>query len=682
MREVQHHAETLRLLGAIERSARLSPRDRLELGLLPPTYGVDRLHKAAVASLTPADSHETIAFGIRCLSALGELCQELECSERLGLIGGHKTVLRLMTEGCVSSDARRHRGENSLDMMPPVEIFEQRCQPHDFCCGLDSAGTAASVDSTSGGGKIITAVGGGGVPAVDDDGEEQEGGEDEVQSAAALVAARVVSSGSSFPIRPSFPAGDGSSSGLGRFPLRYDFVVANSSSSSPSVNCTYTSSKTAATAVHDGTAIAAARVGLEEPSEGCSAAAIEDAASECVSREHPGGDASCGGESISILIRPVKERQHSQFDVGFVMWPAAVILSRLLCRHPETVRGRCVLEIGAGLGLAGLVAARIQQQTPSSAPPRFPPGELATADRSAAGSTSRAGLAAAASVTLSDFNPLVLRALEANVALNAGSGTCFAAKNGDADDHTEEVGESLGEFRQQSSETFIREGGRAPRRDVCVDAERQEVYVRHLDWDELKSGPDEGNCHSGPLDIDDGCDSEVPGQPAGVGASDNVERFTSGESNGNDNDFVPRLNSTGSRQQRGGVKGIEHGDHFDVIIASDHICQASDAEGTIRVLRAMLAEATLSPPPPPPSGEGGGGGHAHFVVAHPRTRWGVDALVPLLEQCPELSFTCEEVTDPDLVAGLEEASYLAWLHVHVWRRSPAAAAVAAGGVGG
>lgn len=59
-------------------------------------------------------------------------------------------------------------------------------------------------------------------------------------------------------------------------------------------------------------------------------------------------------------------------------------------------------------------------------------------------------------------------------------------------------------------------------------------------------------------------------------------------------------------------------------------------------------------------------GHAYFVVAHPRTRWGVDALVPLLEKSPGLEFTCEEVSDPDLVAGLEEADFLAWLYVHVW----------------
>lgn len=81
-----------------------------------------------------------------------------------------------------------------------------------------------------------------------------------------------------------------------------------------------------------------------------------------------------------------------------------------------------------------------------------------------------------------------------------------------------------------------------------------------------------------------------------------------------------------------------------------HACQTSDAEGTIRVLQTLLAK----------------GGQAHFVVAHPRTRFGVDALVPLLEKSPGLEFTCEEVEDPELVEGIEEAAYLAWLHVHVW----------------
>lgn len=82
--------------------------------------------------------------------------------------------------------------------------------------------------------------------------------------------------------------------------------------------------------------------------------------------------------------------------------------------------------------------------------------------------------------------------------------------------------------------------------------------------------------------------------------------------------------------------------------------QASDAEGTIRVIRKHLAAD----------------GHAFFVIAHPRTRFGVDALAPLLERSLDLEFTCEEISEPQLVAGLEEAEYLAWLHVHVWWASP------------
>lgn len=44
----------------------------------------------------------------------------------------------------------------------------------------------------------------------------------------------------------------------------------------------------------------------------------------------------------------------------------------------------------------------------------------------------------------------------------------------------------------------------------------------------------------------------------------------------------------------------------------------------------------------------------------------MDALAPLLERSLDLDFTCEEISEPQLVAGLEEAEYLAWLHVHVW----------------
>jgi predicted nicotinamide N-methyase len=65
------------------------------------------------------------------------------------------------------------------------------------------------------------------------------------------------------------------------------------------------------------------------------------------------------------------------------MWSAAVILSRMLCRNPQLVSGKRVLEVGAGLGLCGIVAARW-----------------------------------ASEITLSDYNPTILRHMDANILIN------------------------------------------------------------------------------------------------------------------------------------------------------------------------------------------------------------------------------------------------------------------------
>ncbi|CAM9218120.1 unnamed protein product [Ectocarpus fasciculatus] len=468
----------------------------------------------------------------------------------------------------------------------------------------------------------------------DDEDEDEDGDEDEVQSAAAFVAAQVVSSGSAFPMRKSL-GGEGSS-GLGRFPLQYDFVIDRADS-------------------------------LQETQL---SRAVGSAEGGDVGVSEVRGDE----ERISVLVRPVKQRQHSQFDVGFVMWPAAIILSRLLCRNPSLVRGRRVLEIGAGLGLAGLVAARIQQ-VPS---PGSNVSLAGLAGPSGTVARSRSDAAGAASVTLSDFNPLVLRALEANIALNSpdsgiaagGAGSCGVRRDASNCDE-EDVGVRAEHDR----------GGAARQATV----EHGTVHVRHLDWDKLEGVPGVGadGCRSCSVGGQGGGRTQAAGSPPREGAVSG--NFDISEPSGFAADScLPRdgcvngvsLGGEGSQvksieDEHGGVKSIGHGERFDVIIASDHICQASDAEGTIRVLRAMLAEApgptatsaaasrTTTPPPAT-------GGQAHFVVAHPRTRWGVDALVPLLRDAPGLDFTCEEVTDPDLVGGLEEAAYLAWLYVHVW----------------
>uniref|UniRef100_A0A7S1TRJ2 FAM86 N-terminal domain-containing protein n=1 Tax=Phaeomonas parva TaxID=124430 RepID=A0A7S1TRJ2_9STRA len=87
--------------------------------------------------------------------------------------------------------------------------------------------------------------------------------------------------------------------------------------------------------------------------------------------------------ALALRLRDVPKRQTAQKDTGFIMWPAAVVLARFLNLKPENVAGKAVLEIGAGLGLAGFAA-----------------------------------VPHAAHVTLSDYNDEVLENLRYNAALN------------------------------------------------------------------------------------------------------------------------------------------------------------------------------------------------------------------------------------------------------------------------
>lgn len=44
---------------------------------------------------------------------------------------------------------------------------------------------------------------------------------------------------------------------------------------------------------------------------------------------------------------------------GAALWPAAVALGHTLCARPDVVRGKRVLELGAGVGLSSLVAKKL-----------------------------------------------------------------------------------------------------------------------------------------------------------------------------------------------------------------------------------------------------------------------------------------------------------------------------------
>lgn len=63
--------------------------------------------------------------------------------------------------------------------------------------------------------------------------------------------------------------------------------------------------------------------------------------------------------SKTVLIHQVTKRQTAQADVGYLMWPSAIALSRWLLSNTHTLKGKTILEIGAGCGLVGILAAAI-----------------------------------------------------------------------------------------------------------------------------------------------------------------------------------------------------------------------------------------------------------------------------------------------------------------------------------
>ena len=61
----------------------------------------------------------------------------------------------------------------------------------------------------------------------------------------------------------------------------------------------------------------------------------------------------------ALLARVETEADLAAFPYGLLLWPAAAGLCEHLSENPDLVRGKRVLEIGAGIGLVGLVAQRL-----------------------------------------------------------------------------------------------------------------------------------------------------------------------------------------------------------------------------------------------------------------------------------------------------------------------------------
>lgn len=90
--------------------------------------------------------------------------------------------------------------------------------------------------------------------------------------------------------------------------------------------------------------------------------------------------------STQILMNQVTCRQSAQEDVGFVLWPSSVILTRWILTNPSVIRNKHILELGAGCGLVGIAIALMKT--------------------------------CCHSITLSDFNDTVLKNITLNIYLN------------------------------------------------------------------------------------------------------------------------------------------------------------------------------------------------------------------------------------------------------------------------
>ena len=110
------------------------------------------------------------------------------------------------------------------------------------------------------------------------------------------------------------------------------------------------------------------------------------------------------GDGATLALRQVPKSVGVHYDVGFLLWPSAILLSRFFCtelgvgadaRRTLLPNAR-VLELGAGIGMVGLTLANCARVDDAMA-------------------------AAPAEVILTDFNPEVLQNLQYNISLNCPS---------------------------------------------------------------------------------------------------------------------------------------------------------------------------------------------------------------------------------------------------------------------
>jgi predicted nicotinamide N-methyase len=95
--------------------------------------------------------------------------------------------------------------------------------------------------------------------------------------------------------------------------------------------------------------------------------------------------------NVTIFLSEVPQKMTGigHFAVGYILWSSSIILSKWLLERYDMIRGKCVLELGAGLGLCGIVASSF-----------------------------------ASSVLMTDYNEAVIDCLKYNISINRSGEIC------------------------------------------------------------------------------------------------------------------------------------------------------------------------------------------------------------------------------------------------------------------
>lgn len=238
-------------------------------------------------------------------------------------------------------------------------------------------------------------------------------------------------------------------------------------------------------------------------------------------------------EELIVLISPIAHRMSSQADTGYFLWPAATILTRFILRNSFLFAGRRVMEIGAGLGLCGLVTGRFAKE-----------------------------------VLLTDHNLACLQQMQEHVGLNCDDGRgggeeqTVISKGGEGAAEAGAAGAAVGE--------------------MVALVRPSTVKVRWLDWDRLEAVSTSTWQVSEEAEEDEREQREQKGEEEAKSEMDEE-----GDGKSSDEDHCPSKEKTEAFGRPRWSSGL-----LDVVIGSDCICDEPSAVGVARLLSLTLKPGT------------------------------------------------------------------------------------------